>query len=60
MFQRILDWIDDNTPVLCAVCGRIVHKKDTTMERMTHGIMVTLCKKCDDEVYHPFTGKEKR
>jgi hypothetical protein len=54
--DNIWPWLKAHEPVFCALCLRLIFKKDATYTEMTTGRIVGLCGKCHNEIYHPYEG----
>jgi len=51
MLQKIMFWLEDHSPVWCAVCGKLIFHKDATYRQMTNGRIVPLCPACDKKFF---------
>jgi len=51
MFEKIMRWLEDNTPVLCTMCLILKPEKDMTFALMTNGSSVRLCKQCHSALF---------
>ena len=58
--RRLGYWITDNIPVDCARCGSWMLSKDAKKAQPTNSPkLATVCRKCYDELYKPFSsGKD--
>jgi hypothetical protein len=54
--QRLRFWLRDHEPVFCALCLRLIFRKDAIYNEMTTGRIVSLCGKCHNEIFHPREG----
>jgi hypothetical protein len=54
MINRLLDWLDDNSPVWCARCGKMLRHKNARLEWTTLGRLVPICPEFHKTLYHPY------
>jgi len=57
---KILAWVELHQLVFCFVCKRLLFVKDAKHELTSMGVVATLCKKCHEALYSPFTHSTRR
>jgi RNase P subunit RPR2 len=59
--RKLNRWLKNHEPVFCALCLRLIFKKDATYNEMMTGRIVPLCQKCHNEIFHPYsdTGEKQ-
>jgi RNase P subunit RPR2 len=57
LLRRIDRWLRDHEPVFCALCLRLLFRKDALYRQTTLSRVVPLCEKCHQELFHPYTGE---
>jgi len=60
LWYRLFVWLDQRQPVFCFVCKRLLFVKDAKHELTSMGVVATLCKKCHEALYSPFTHSTRR
>ncbi len=52
---KIERWLLRHVPVACGNCGVWLFAKDAIPRWLTNGLKITLCKRCDHDLYRPFS-----
>ena len=51
LFENLIQWLADNTPILCAECGVLHAEKNMRAGKLTTGQVVKLCPKCHQKYF---------
>ena len=57
--DRIIAWLGDHVPVNCYLCRSWFWKKDVKYHQHNTGMMMPLCRKCEDDVFHPYSNSKR-
>ena len=52
---KIIEWLKAHEPVFCAICARLMYRKDARYETASNGVVLPLCDKCHRELFNPFS-----
>jgi hypothetical protein len=56
--NKLLAWLKSHEPVFCAICARLMYRKDARYETASNGVVLPLCDKCHRELFNPFSEEE--
>lgn len=60
LFWKLLAWVEDHLPVICACCGQIHFAKDVVHRQRNDGNVVPLCRRCNHDIFAPFSERGER
>lgn len=58
IFEKLFNWLDDNSPVFCNSCNKIIRRKNAVTRYTTMGVTASLCQECDAFLFAPFSRSE--